>query len=169
MDISSYRFIRTYYCSSVRYIAQASFYSDVVECWNFLRRVAGSILSRGKRWLALFHLLHYRTTELWWTCYIHEHCRHYRHIADLHRITLSYYRTLMDMLHSRTLQTLQTYCRPSQNHTNHTTDLWWTCYIHEHCRHYIHIADLHRITLIILQNFDGHATFTNIADTTDIS
>ena len=43
-------------CSSVRYIAQlyclavqAGFYSDAVECWTFVRRVAGSILSRGKR------------------------------------------------------------------------------------------------------------------------
>ena len=43
-------------CSSVRYIAhlyclavQAGFYSNAVECWTFVRRVAGSILSRGKR------------------------------------------------------------------------------------------------------------------------
>ena len=42
-------------CSSVWYIAhsyclavQAGFYSDVVECWLHMRRVAGSILSRGK-------------------------------------------------------------------------------------------------------------------------
>ena len=43
-------------CSRVRYnthlychAVQAGFYSDVVECWTFVRRVAGSILSRGKR------------------------------------------------------------------------------------------------------------------------
>ena len=33
------------YCLAV----QADFYSDAVECWRFVRRVAGSILSRGKK------------------------------------------------------------------------------------------------------------------------
>ena len=43
-------------CRSVRYIAhlyclaiQAGFYSEAVERWTFVRRVAGSIYSRGKR------------------------------------------------------------------------------------------------------------------------
>ena len=55
----------SYACSSVRYnthlyclVVQAGFYSDAVECWTFVWRVAGSILSRGKRWLVFFHLFH---------------------------------------------------------------------------------------------------------------
>ena len=46
-------------CNSVRYVAHlAGFYGDVVECLLHMRRVVGSILSRDKRWLDFFHLLH---------------------------------------------------------------------------------------------------------------
>ena len=43
-------------CSRVRYntylyclAVQAGFYGDAVDCWIFVRRVAGSNLSQGKR------------------------------------------------------------------------------------------------------------------------
>ena len=45
------------------------FYSDAVEWWMFVQRVAGSILSLGKRWLAFFHLLHLApnvNNPIWW-------------------------------------------------------------------------------------------------------
>ena len=52
-------------CSSVRYnthlyclAVQAGFYSNAVQCWVFVRRVAGSILNWDKRCSAFFHLLH---------------------------------------------------------------------------------------------------------------
>ena len=41
------------------FAVQAGFYSDVVECWLRMLEVPGSILSRGKRYLAFFHLLQY--------------------------------------------------------------------------------------------------------------
>ena len=41
------------YCLAV----QAGFYSDLVECWLRMLAVPGSILDRGKRCLAFFHLL----------------------------------------------------------------------------------------------------------------
>ena len=51
-------------CGNVRYnthlyclAVQAGFYSDMVECWLRILEVPGSILGRGKRYLALFHLL----------------------------------------------------------------------------------------------------------------
>ena len=56
-DIYFYSIVRYsthLYCLAV----QAGFYRDAVECWTFVRRVAGSILSRGKRWLAFVHPLH---------------------------------------------------------------------------------------------------------------
>ena len=41
------------YCLAV----QAGVYNDVVECWRRMLEVPGSILGRGKRCLAYFHLL----------------------------------------------------------------------------------------------------------------
>ena len=45
LDCSRDRYNTHLYCLAV----QAGFYSDAVECWSFVRRVAGSILSQGKR------------------------------------------------------------------------------------------------------------------------
>ena len=41
-NVTGYRYIAHLYCLAV----QAGFYSDAVECWIFVRRVAGSILGR---------------------------------------------------------------------------------------------------------------------------
>ena len=41
-NVAGYRYIAYLYCLAVR----AGFYSDTVECWIFVRKVAGSLLRR---------------------------------------------------------------------------------------------------------------------------
>ena len=53
VNVTGYRYITHLYCLAV----QAGFYSDAVECWIFVGRVAGSILSRV------------RSEEFFFTCY----------------------------------------------------------------------------------------------------
>ena len=54
LNVTGYRYIAHLYCLAV----QAGFYSDAVECWIFVRRVAGSILGRVRTEYIFLHLLH---------------------------------------------------------------------------------------------------------------
>ena len=57
--VTGYRYITHLYCLAV----QAGFYSDVVECRIFVRRVAGSILGRVRTEDIFLHLLHLAPNE----------------------------------------------------------------------------------------------------------
>ena len=45
-------------------VAQAGIYSDAVECWTFVRKVAGSILGRVRIKDIFLHLLHFGARSL---------------------------------------------------------------------------------------------------------
>ena len=53
-NVTGYRYTTHLYCLAV----QAGFYSDAVECWIFVRRVAGSILGRVRSEDIFLRLLH---------------------------------------------------------------------------------------------------------------